>query len=130
MRLWRERNPEKVKAYHKKHFAKFPHKAVEGLRRLQEWADKNPERRADRILRRKYGLTLDGYNAIYTEQGGVCAICGKPPIPEQKLHVDHNHATKVVRGLLCHACNKGLGLFKDNAEILEAASMYLRSERT
>lgn len=73
---------------------------------------------------RKWGLklTMDEYNLRYREQMGACAICHRElPV----LCVDHNHKTKVIRGLLCPACNKGLGCFRDKQELLESALSYL-----
>jgi Recombination endonuclease VII len=49
-----------------------------------------------------------GYPELFEAQGGVCAICGKPP-GERALHVDHDHETGQVRGLLCYSCNTKLG---------------------
>jgi hypothetical protein len=69
----------------------------------------------------RYGISQDRYEEILGSQNGVCAICkGLEP-----LVVDHNHATGVVRGLLCHACNRGLGQFKDNISTLQTAIDYL-----
>ena len=56
-------------------------------------------------LKRKYGITAKEYEALFKRQGGVCAICGRPP-KTRRLHVDHCHRTKVVRGLLCFRCNR------------------------
>ena len=56
-------------------------------------------------------------------QGGRCLICGC--VPEKTLHIDHNHGTGAVRGLLCGKCNVGLGLFGDNPTRLERAAAYL-----
>lgn len=72
---------------------------------------------------KKYGLTKDGYNLMYTEQDGCCKIC-KTNI---NLCVDHNHDTGKVRGLLCNKCNVGLGCFIDDIELLEKAIEYLKS---
>jgi hypothetical protein len=80
-----------------------------------------------RVFSRKkiYGLSSDDYAALLAEQNGVCAICGKTP--KSILYVDHNHATGSVRGLLCQDCNIGLGRFKDDIVLLEAAIKYLVS---
>jgi hypothetical protein len=50
-----------------------------------------------------------------------CVICGS----EEKLVVDHDHATGKIRGMLCNHCNRGLGHFKDSPMLLECASQYL-----
>lgn len=72
----------------------------------------------------RYGLTLEGYEGMLLEQGGGCAICGLPP-GTRALHVDHDHRTGEVRGLLCNNCNQGLGRFRDEPDALVAAAMYL-----
>lgn len=79
---------------------------------------------------RRYGLTPEMYDAMLAEQHGVCAICGNPPDPNgvgasSKLHVDHDHGTGLVRGLLCTLCNVGLGRFHDDAAQLRRAADYL-----
>lgn len=82
--------------------------------------------RWDAILRRTYGITLEQYNQMLEDQDGVCAICGKPDEVEgRRMAVDHNHDTGEVRGLLCGTCNRGLGNFQDNIEMLEKAKDYL-----
>ena len=74
---------------------------------------------------RKYGITEDEYNVLLEESGGLCMICKKKPL--NWLVIDHCHETHVVRGLLCGNCNTGLGLFKDNPELLQNAIKYLAS---
>lgn len=74
------------------------------------------------MLKTRYGLTLEAYDAMLKEQGGGCGICG---IKGWELCVDHSHVTNKVRGLLCHKCNQGLGLFNDNEMLLKAAAGYL-----
>jgi len=72
-------------------------------------------------LRRRYGIGADEFDELVRQQGGVCAICGRPD-PE---HVDHSHDTGAVRGILCFNCNGGLGQFRDSVDALLAAAAYL-----
>jgi hypothetical protein len=68
-----------------------------------------------------YGLTAEEYENLFTVQDGRCAICHH----QKELHVDHNHVTNKVRGLLCKKCNTALGGFNDSSELLKAALEYL-----
>lgn len=83
---------------------------------------------------RNYGITNVQYKALKEHQGSVCAICGDEGFlignkgHHEKLAVDHNHETGNVRGLLCHNCNRALGLFKDNIQSLKLAIRYLRTD--
>lgn len=59
-----------------------------------------------RALLRKYGITTEQYEAMLVKQGGVCAICARPP-QTRRLAVDHDHGpSKRVRGLVCQHCNR------------------------
>lgn len=81
-------------------------------------------------LRSRYGVTDHQVAELAAFQKGVCSICGAPPDTTRKrggLHVDHDHTTGSVRGLLCEPCNLGLGFFKDSPERLTAAIRYLGS---
>ena len=68
---------------------------------------------------------LDDYEAMLLDQDGGCAICGAPPPDGQSLHIDHDHATGAVRGLLCFTGNAGLGKFGETIDLLSAAVAYL-----
>ena len=75
---------------------------------------------------KKYGLTIESFDALWTSQGGVCPICnGVLARVGNKYGVDHDHKTGKVRGILCDKCNVGLGSFKDNPEFLHKAAAYL-----
>ena len=82
-------------------------------------------------LKRCYGITLEDFNEMLVEQGGVCAICRKdePGGRHGEFHVDHCHDTGKVRGLLCDACNRMLGFARDNDRTLNRAGEYLRMSR-
>lgn len=77
-------------------------------------------------LARRYGMTLQEYDAMLESQNGKCAICNCPPSEGRDLCVDHNHETGKVRGLLCDLCNKGIGQFGDSAERIESAMLYIK----
>jgi len=93
----------------------------------QEWAARNPERRRDLRLRWNYGLTEKQFLAKKAAQADKCAICQK--VPRAVLQVDHCHATRKFRGLLCRQCNLALGGFQDSTKILRGAICYLASHR-
>ena len=79
-------------------------------------------------LRRIYGLEVEDYYRMLEQQDNGCAICGikDPGSRCRNFHVDHCHETGKVRGLLCHKCNRALGLFDDNIERLKSAANYLK----
>jgi hypothetical protein len=85
-----------------------------------------------RISLRDYGLTIEEYEMRWDTQGGVCRICGNPETDTlngkpKNLAVDHDpkHSKKEIRDLLCATCNRGLGLFMDNPQLLKNAVDYL-----
>lgn len=90
----------------------------------------------ERQLRKKYGMSWDDFLAMFAAQGGECALCGDPfkitvnvsGLSFKEVHVDHNHKTGKVRGLLCFRCNSGLGKFLDNPELLIKAVFYLEEQ--
>lgn len=87
------------------------------------------------MRKRKYGVDEDTYQRMLEEQGHRCAICGHEEklksngVDVDNLSVDHNHRTGAIRGLLCHNCNRALGLLADDPQRLAAAIVYLRQLR-
>ncbi|WP_234040356.1 endonuclease VII domain-containing protein [Micromonospora coerulea] len=73
-------------------------------------------------MRRRYGIGEKEFQELLAEQGGVCAICDG----EDPQHLDHDHRTGWVRGILCFNCNGGLGQFRDSPARLARAITYLR----
>lgn len=82
-------------------------------RRLRDWD------------RRQVGWTPERYEEMLDAQEGQCASCGDTFTTSP--HCDHDHATNQPRGLLCASCNRGIGMFKDDPDRLEAAANYLRT---
>lgn len=74
--------------------------------------------------RMRYGITLKDKYKMIDDQNGGCAICGLT-LTDKQACVDHNHETNQVRDILCQNCNKGLGSFLDDPDILEKAKQYL-----
>lgn len=116
-RRYRERHPERATASAKK------------------WRDANKEynsvRQRQYQIKLKYGMTLEDYEVMFAEQGGVCKICGtdNPHNRWRVFAVDHCHDTGKIRGLLCNKCNRGMGLLDDNPDRLLAAANYLLSHK-
>lgn len=73
---------------------------------------------------KKYGITPEAYDAQLAAQGGVCIICGRGP-GARRLPIDHDHVTGEFRGITCHGCNTGMGMFNDDPALLRAAAVYL-----
>ena len=87
------------------------------------------ESRADsykKNLKRNFGLTLEDYDRMLQAQEGRC-VCGKTEGDRgyYRLHVDHDHDTGEVRGLLCGSCNRGIGLLGEDPKLLRLLADYL-----
>ena len=111
-----------------------------------EWGRRNRDRQNARRreisgkhrrsnLKKFYGMTVEAYDDLLTKQDNKCAICGVSSGLEYHrsgrnipLAVDHCHETGTVRGLLCGACDRGLGSFRDQPSNLERAILYLRKQ--
>ena len=102
---WQKKNPETFKATQRR-FAQKP----ETKRYKKDWQ-----------LKKRYGISLEEYEVMLASQDSCCAICGVCC----PLHVDHDHKTTLVRGLLCGKCNKGLGCFDHDTKFLASAVQYL-----
>lgn len=105
----------------------FSPKAPSHLHCSQECADISL---SNRYLVRNYGITYADYSRMLAEQEHKCAICGSSGFVMKECHsmklvVDHCHKTGRVRGLLCHNCNRALGLLSDSKEALLSAIEYL-----
>lgn len=115
----------KQRVYHREYYDKNKPALVAASK---SWRAKNPGCRTKEHLKKRYSLSLDEYNRMHAEQGGKCALCHLAPVGKgtmNVLHVDHDHATGDVRALLCQACNKGLGCFRDRPALLRKAAFYL-----
>jgi hypothetical protein len=147
-REWLAKNPDKklaqLERYKNRHPEKF--KELESKRsiksyykNLEENRKRNRERaaklRADpirneriKIYKRGGGakLTKEQFDLLFELQGKKCAIC-RSDEPQSKIgwHLDHCHKTKRVRFILCTHCNRGLGAFKDDPELMRRAATMI-----
>ena len=101
-----------------------------GRNAARRWRERYPDRYAAMRAaeRNAYGLTEDDIDRMYADQEGRCGICGV--IESDRRHaIDHDHATGVVRGLLCRKCNMAIGLFGDSPDTLRSALAYMEKPR-
>lgn len=85
----------------------------------------NNDRNRGYKLKKNYGMTEADFEVMLASQNRCCAICGTDDHNSRNWHIDHDHATGKVRGILCGGCNHGLGNFIDNVKLLIKAAMYL-----
>lgn len=74
-----------------------------------------------RHLRISYDISVEEYEQMCLNQNNMCSICSSVG----ELVIDHNHATGVIRGLLCRQCNVSIGLLKENVNMIRNAADYL-----
>lgn len=89
--------------------------------------NKKPHHKAARkhSLKMRYGMSLEDFDRMHSERGGLCDICSRPNIAGRVLIVDHEHGTGRVRGLLCQPCNLAIGQLQDSPEIIRKALRYV-----
>lgn len=98
-------------------------------KKSRDYWNSNSEELNLKRLAKAYGLTVEELQDMYDKRVH-CAICGKEPSGRWgKLHVDHDHLTGKVRGLLCNECNLVLGLIKDNSAVLNNMIYYIESSK-
>lgn len=95
----------------------------------KKWYAANKEGRRLYRLKILYDITVDAVCKMLESQGGVCAICQTSDFGKRGPMVDHCHATGVVRGILCHSCNLGIGFLRDSSDLLRSATVYLEAPR-
>lgn len=122
--VWREKENQKSRAYYAANRDKclatcHAYRLKKSGGNLAGWY------RGTRI-KKKFGITLADYEAMCIAQDYKCAICGAPDTTKlRRLAIDHDHKTKLVRALLCHHCNTGLGNFRDDIGLMWKAMQYL-----
>lgn len=129
---YREKNRDKLVAHSKAYFES--HREENTARCKKRYRDNKAEYAESgrkRHLKKKYDITDADFSAMLSKQDGKCAVCrtDTPGGRFGKWNIDHCHDSGKVRGLLCWACNTGLGKFKDNEDFLASAIQYLRTNK-
>jgi hypothetical protein len=107
---------------HKDQMAKYSEKYR--LKYIETYADYARNTK----YKQNYGITIEDYNKMFDDQNGLCAICSNPESKgrSKHFHVDHDHLTGKIRGLLCSTCNTALGKFNDDINLINKAIKYLQ----
>lgn len=127
---WTGRTPEQQERYNatrRERYARDPQYREAVKRQARAVPSGSAAEKRRRRLMLEYSITVEQYDAMLAEQDGGCAICGTRIADRagRRHYVDHCHETGIVRGVLCSACNSGLGHFKDNRDLLYRAIEYL-----
>lgn len=111
--------------------ANNPEKVVISRKKTNEWHKQNKDRVYNNIHKYRYGITQADADLMSVRQNNLCAICKQSPQMtnkrNQKLFLDHCHATGKIRGMLCNNCNIAIGHAKESVEILKAMITYLKT---
>jgi Recombination endonuclease VII len=120
VKAWAQRHPEKMAAYQKKSYLKYHEQnKAKGRAYGKKYYPEN-------YHRLKYGISREQFDQMIVAQGGLCQIC---EVELTRPHVDHDHFTGKIRGILCRYCNQALGFFRDSPQILRKAADYLENRQ-
>lgn len=107
------------------------HKREISVARKAAWREIGSKKFRSYDLMRKYGLKVEDYDAMLKQQNGGCAVCGSSSSglsDTRALAIDHNHQTGKIRGVLCHPCNRALGLLREDEKIIMSLLKYKQKE--
>jgi len=152
-RLWAAKNPDTVSTNNKERRLKFVAEFASGERKradsakcsickdvklaeffylsntnvtgLHGWCKACSDKRTTENGRKRMGLSPTAYADLLVSQGNCCAICGTEKSGKKDFHLDHDHSTGKVRGILCRACNLMIGHANDSVLTLRNAALYL-----
>lgn len=118
-------NRPMLKIKHHEHYLKNKDRIN---KKNKEWAKLNPDKSRNQKLMYAYGITLEQRNQMIKDQNGLCLICNDKldETISKNIHVDHDHSTGKVRGILCKQCNSLIGLSREREDILLNSINYLR----
>lgn len=127
-KAWYQANKEKEKEKRRTWYQENK-EAVKSRARSWHAVNRPPGSYRDWYYPKKFGISFEKFLDLLQEQGEECPICcAKLQLSKKgadKAHLDHDHATGKIRGVLCLNCNTGLGRFRDDPELLLRAIGYL-----
>jgi len=131
-RRWRAENSEHRRQYSSNYQHKNRAKLNAQARSRANYKDYYERNGRKCHYKKRYGITVAEYNRLLELQKGQCAICktDHPGKGKRHFHIDHDHLTGAVRGLLCATCNLGLGSFRDDSALLRDAMIYIMDARS
>lgn len=83
------------------------------------WRKRKPEFFKNAVLMRTYGITLEQFKSMIEKQNGKCDCCNTALDMGKNTHVDHDHVTGKVRGILCVNCNVRVGVYEKHSNTIE-----------
>jgi len=96
---------------------------------MKKYYSENKDKFKNYNFKKKYNITPEQLANMYEQQDNCCKICNTHKDELKRgLFVDHDHKTLEVRGLLCLECNTGIGMLKDNTDLLDKAKEYLKTK--
>ena len=125
---YRDSHKEKIAKQKKQQYINNKEQRQKYSKNYNDTHKESAQKRSRKRIIIRHGITPEQYSEIFNKQQGCCNICGKHQSEMKKaLHIDHNHKTKKIRGLLCFKCNYLLGYADDNIVRLESAISYLKN---
>jgi ferric-dicitrate binding protein FerR (iron transport regulator) len=124
---------EATRAYHRAYYPKWRKRNQEKVRAWNRaWNAAHPNELSAMHLKRRYGISGEDRQQMFDAQEGKCAVCGRSISlvvhgrnhPDMG-HVDHDHRTGMVRGLVCRSCNTALAMVRDDPRVARAVACYL-----
>ena len=126
---YNKKNKEQKATYMKEYYEKNKEQIVAYVKKYRE---ENKEeiaiKKEEQRLKSKYGITSKEKNVLLQKQNNKCKIC-LVEFSNVTPNIDHCHTTNKVRGILCGGCNRGLGIFRDDIELLTKAINYLEENK-
>lgn len=125
------KDEQKGKEYQRQYREKYKDKRKEYQKQYRDSHDFSEYKKEWYQSKRfdKYGITKQVFEVMLNAQKHACAICLTPFAEQLRPHVDHDHVTKAVRGLLCLHCNTGIGQLRDSPKLVYRALCYLEDSK-